>query len=369
MTPEALIVPALRDEQVPWPEGAGGRLARAIVDAAAAHGVSALLASAPAIRGWPEAIGAEVRAVRRRDAAIDALRRQPLVDLLEAFARSGVEVLIVKGTQLAFTHYQQAWLRPRVDTDLLIRRGDRASAERVLRQSGYRPATHFDGELVTQQIQYRCEARGPAAEAIDLHWRLANPHVFAGALEFEELARDARAIPGLHPCARGLSDAHALLLACLHRVAHHDNSERLIWLYDIHLLTRSLTVPAGNTVVQLAADRGLRAVCTDGLERAQSRFRTPVPADLLERLRATRDTSEPAAVLLRPGRRPVDELLTDLRSLRGWRSRLRLLGEHVLPPAAYIRHAYGVRNPLLVAAAYAHRLTGGVKWFRRRPVQ
>ena len=369
MTPEDLIVPALREEQVPWPEGAGDGLARTVEDAAAAHGVSALLARAPAIRAWPETIRSAVQAAHRRDAALDALRREPLVELLEAFARSGVEVLIVKGTQLAFTHYQQPWLRPRLDIDLLIRRRDRMAAEQVLRHSGYRPATHFDGELVTQQIQYRCEARGLAAEAIDLHWRLANPHVLAGALEFEELAQDARVIPGLHPCARGLSDAHALLLACLHRVAHHDNSDRLIWLYDIHLLTRSLTDPATDRVVQLATDRGLRAVCTDGLERAQNRFGTPVPGDLLERLRPAPDASEPAAVLLRAGRRKVDELLTDLRYLRGWRSRLRLLGEHVLPPPAYIRHAYGVRNPLLVAAAYAHRLTGGTKWFRRRPAQ
>ena len=366
MTPEPLVVAALRKAHAPWPEGAHQDLARVVAEAAAVHGVSALLAKAPGIGSWPEGLRAELGAACRAEAALDALRRESLVQLLERFAGAGVESLIVKGTQLAFTHYPQPWLRPRLDTDLLIRPRDRRAADRVLQECGYQPGTHFDGRLVTQQFQYRRENRAGMADAIDLHWRLANPHVLAGALEFEELARDARPIPALGAHARGLADAHALLLALLHRVAHHDNSDRLIWLYDIHLLAGTLAPAACETLVELARQRGLRAVCADGLERARTRFVTSLPADLLERLRPDGDTPEPAAVLLETGRRPLDDLLTDLRSLRRGRDKLRLLREHVLPPAAYIRHAYGVRHPVLVALAYAHRLAGGGKWFRRR---
>ena len=39
---------------------------------------------------------------------------------------------------------------------------------------------------------------------------------------------------------RGLSPVHALLVACIHRVAHHRGTERLIWLLDIHLLASRL---------------------------------------------------------------------------------------------------------------------------------
>ena len=365
MTPEALIVPALRGDDVAWPER-GDDLSRAVLDAAAAHGVAPLLWKASGIAGWPDAVREELRTRWRAEAAVEALRRESLGQLLDSLASAGIEVLVVKGAQLAYTHYAEPWLRPRLDTDLLIRNGDRAGAEQVLRTLGYRPGTYFDGELVTQQFQYRRDTRAGIADVVDLHWRLANPHVLAGALPFDELARHARPIPALGPSARGLADAHALLLACVHRVAHHDRNDRLVWLYDIHLLARTLPPSAWDAIAELARQQGLRAICADGLERVRDCFGTALPAALLERLRQNGAPPEPAAVLLRSGRRQLDDLLTDLRSLPRRRDRLRLLREHVLPPAAYIRQAYGVRHPVLVAIAYASRLAGGGAWFRRR---
>ena len=65
MTPEALIVPALRGDDVPWPER-GDDLSRAVLDAAAAHGVAPLLWKASGIAGWPDAVrDATSRADRR----------------------------------------------------------------------------------------------------------------------------------------------------------------------------------------------------------------------------------------------------------------------------------------------------------------
>ena len=49
---------------------------------------------------------------------------------------------------------------------------------------------------------------------------------------------------------------------------------------------------------------------------------------------------EPSAVFLRPGLRPLDVLLDDLRMLAGWRARLTLLKEHLFPSAAYLRRTY-----------------------------
>jgi hypothetical protein len=64
--------------------------------------------------------------------------------------------------------------------------------------------------------------------------------------------------------------------------------------------------------------------------------------------------------------RKVDILASDLKALPGWRQRLRLLREHVFPPAGYIRRRYAVSSPLALPALYAHRfVTGAFKW--RRP--
>ena len=46
----------------------------------------------------------------------------------------------------------------------------------------------------------------------------------------------------LDTSARGPSSVDALVLAAVHRIAHHFDSDHLIWLYDIDLIARSLTI-------------------------------------------------------------------------------------------------------------------------------
>ena len=77
--------------------------------------------------------------------------------------------------------------------------------------------------------------------AVDLHWRLANPQRFGGVLTHAELAAASAADSGSWDRRAGLSHTHALLVACIHPVAHHPHAQRLIWHYDIHLLRRDLT--------------------------------------------------------------------------------------------------------------------------------
>jgi hypothetical protein len=362
-----LIVRALRHESVSWPENATDALDRSILTAAAEHGVLTLLAGVPAVASWPPAVRSALSQARREEAAAEAIRRQDLVDLLAAFTARGIRALLLKGAQLAYTHYQQPWLRPRLDTDVLVAPSDRARADDAVRSMGYLPETHYSGDLVTHQFQYHRRNRYGLTDRVDLHWKIANPHVFADAFTFEELDAQSTPVPALGPDARGPSDAHALVLACIHRVAHHDNSERLIWLYDIHLLAGRATAACRAAVLELAATRRLRSVCARGVQHAQSRFATPLPGEWLEQLDGAAAASEPAAAFLQEGRRPVDTLLTDLRALAGWKPKLKLLRQHLIPPPAYMRQAYGFANPLFLPFTYTHRVVAGIgKWFRRR---
>jgi hypothetical protein len=56
-------------------------------------------------------------------------------------------------------------------------------------------------------------------------------------------------------------------------------------------------------------------------------------------------------------------LKSDLRAVRGWTPKIRLLREHLFPAAAFVRSRYGSDTPLLFA--YIARILAGVgKWFR-----
>ena len=363
MPPEALLVAALRREAVVWPNNAGAALETELLEAAREHGVSALLASAPAVRQWPDTLQCALRNVCREEAVIEAVRRQDLLQLMAAFQQAGVRSLLIKGAQLAYTHYAHPWMRPRFDTDVLVPAADRERADAALRGLAYALSTQVSGALVAHQRQYQRRDRYGRTDYIDLHWKITNPHLFAEALTFDELAAAARPIPQLGEHAYGLSNVHALLLACVHRVAHHRNSDLLVWLYDIHLLASSLNVDERAEFLELAGVKRLRSICAAGLDLARLRYGTSHPAGWLDRLRPADDAAEPAAAFLRHGGRRVDILWSDLRAVGSWSRKMRLLREHVFPPAAYMRARYGHDTPLLFA--YADRVVTGVgKWFR-----
>jgi hypothetical protein len=181
-------------------------------------------------------------------------------------------------------------------------------------------------------------------------------------LSYAELVRDAREVSSLGPHAWGPSPVHALMIACVHLVAHHGNTDSLLWLLDVSLLARSLTPHERDCFAELAAARGIRAVCRNTLMLADATF-GGIDADWLTSLRP--ETVEPTAAFLMGPMRQIDILKEDLRaSPRLWQ-RLQILGEHLFPSSTFMYERYRTRQKLKLPFLYAHRIvTGMPKWFR-----
>src|SRR5262249_51587245 len=150
--------------------------------------------------------------------------------VLASLREAGVTALVLKGGALAYTHYPAPHLRPRGDTDLLVTREDRARAQEALDDLGYRRQNSVSRDAVHTQWMFR-RHEGRLPHTIDLHWAISNRPLFARMLSFDELRRDARPIATLGADALAPAPVHALILACVHRVAHHDDAPTLIWLY------------------------------------------------------------------------------------------------------------------------------------------
>lgn len=364
--PEGLIAAALCREVAPWPCQAPSDFETDVLEAAVDHGVAELLSVTTAVRRWPSSVQSAILQRRRQAAAIEIIRERELTDLLATLKGSGVNALLLKGVGLAYTHYPQPWLRPRLDTDLLVAPGERTRAAATLQSLGYEPSTHFAGELVTYQSQFKRVDRHGLAHRVDLHWKIANPQVFADTFTIDELARVAVAIPQLGSNARTLSPAHALVLACLHRVAHHGNSDRLIWLYDIRVLLDAMPQSELEHVAEIAASKGIQRLVAASVSRALEVVGSGAgrpELDLLLDISHERDPN--TGEFLRVGRTKFDDLRSDMQALQGWAPRVRLIREHLFPPAAYMRKAYGISHPALLPVAYAIRaVTGASKWFR-----
>jgi hypothetical protein len=366
-----LLTTALLGEPAAWPAIYGDGDAERLLAHSAEHGVQPLLfhqlRNTASVPGWPAQIVEALKSETARQSILnDALERE-LRQVLAALARAGVFPLLMKGTPLSYSHYPFPYLRPHSDTDMLIRKSDRAATRHILGQLGYVVAANTGGELVSHQITY-AKYLGPGiCSQLDIHWKVANPQLFAEKWSFAELERSSVSLPALGDHARALDNVHALLLACMHRVAHHYDSDYLIWIYDIHLLASSLNRAEFEAFAQLAADAQLRAICLRGLELAHRCFGTALPQDVIEaQLAHVGDAPEEAtARFAQPDLRRLDLLRSDLASLDR-RRRLQLLKELLFPSGEYMLQRYNLSIRALLPALYLHRAASGVVKFLRR---
>ena len=324
------------------------------------------LRAAGTLNEWPSQFVDEFLKAEREAVTVGCLRHPELVRALEELASAGARVLPFKGATLAHSHYSAPHLRVRTDTDLLVAVSDVPAVEGVLGRLGYVRPPETCGRFVSYQSHYRKTDRHGVIHAFDVHWKISNLQVLADRFTFEELWESRVPVPALGSSAVTIDGVHALLLALIHQAGHHPGSSDLLWIYDFHLVASRLTPEEMRQVQALAADRGLGQIAGDGLARARACFGTPALDLAVDAIRDRAARQECVALVHGP-RSQVDVLRLDLDALPGWRARGRLIREHLLPSASYMRARYGVRSSLLLPGLYVWRvLQGAPKWLRKR---
>jgi hypothetical protein len=280
---------------------------------------------------------------------------------MSALARAGVGCLLMKGAALAFTCYPEPWLRSRLDADLLIEPGAFADADRVLADLGYRCENGLTGEHVSHQSAWTRVDRRGLRHVLDVHRKISNRPVFADLLPYEELQQQAMTAPAVG--ARVPGYVHALLLACLHPVMHHQNLDSVAGTYDIHLLAGRLDRSDFDRFTELARRKQVAAICAAGIGRAVERFRTAVPPGVLERLAIP---NEPSAAYLGTEAWRGDIRLSDFRALPNWRAQVRFVRDVAFPNADFMLRTYNRTSRVVVPALHVHRLVSGTWRLARR---
>jgi Uncharacterised nucleotidyltransferase len=364
-SPLELVATALRGDAAPWPDAVDDQFASAVLVTAAEHGVEARLASGVAeLASWPPAVCEHLHRAARAAAVVEALRQVELQAVLASLHAAGISPLVLKGTALAYCLYPAPHERPRIDTDLFLRHTDVDRAWDLFKARGYARAAQNTGRLVSHQFACARTDEHGVWHAFDLHWKLANPQVFANLIDYELLASRAVPVPALGPYARVPNRLDLLVIACLHQAAHHPDHLRLIWTLDVHLLAASLGPDELAQLPGVARERGLSTICAYGLRVAQRWLGTAIPNDVLDALESVDPRSEPAARYVGHVSR-LENLVVDLRHLPAWGDRLRLLVEHAFPPTEYMLRRYNTTHRVWLPALYAHRLVrGGWRWVR-----
>ena len=282
-----------------------------------------------------------VRAEHAKTALLDALHRTALAELSQALASAEVRGLVIKGAALAHSHYPSPGLRPRVDTDLFIEPAQQLQAHQILLDSGWRTVASNFSAVVLPERTYQKNFSG-AVISLDVHWALSSRPLLARALAFATLYADSVAFDGAGHW-RMPSAVDALLIAAVHRIGHHRDQERFIWLYDVHLLWQAMTPTQQEQTLHRAEQSQLCAILWDALTASQALFRTEISPAQIARLQSAKN--EPGAALLNEN---LSDFAFDWR-FAGWRERYALIKQRVWAEPEYLRSRFNAKNmPILV---------------------
>ena len=158
---------------------------------------------------------------------------------------------------------------------------------------------------------------------------------------------------------KALGPFHALLLACMHRIAHKPEKQenRLIWLYDIHLLAGEFNEQQWQAFVTMAKSKALCGICLDGLQKTIETFKTVVSKSVIDQLTAGSKNESFSSSM---GESRISMEVANLRALPGWKERIGLVKETVFPDANYMLKKYNTQHKLLLPYLYIKRAVGGM---------
>lgn len=371
-SPEEITCAVLRREAIPSIESIDqGNISR-FLDAGRYHGVLPLLdaelASRPDFGIWPREIVVTCHKAMLAQVVREPAQRAEIERVIDALTEAGVQPLVLKGSALAYSHYPDPALRPRSDTDLLIPPDAREQAGRALAALGYSKGEGVEGEFASYQATWSRDNASGLACHFDVHWRINNSQILAKAMRYDALAARAVPLPTLGAHARALAPVDALLFACIHLAGHvnapyfvHNvgpqHGDRLIWLYDMHLLYSRMSDAERDEFAALATAKRIRTICRRALARTQECFATPIAQRVRDALDAP-GPIETSARYFSGGR--ARQMLGDFLAFDRWRDRGRWLAEHAFPPESYMRGKYPDAGSTPLPVLHARRLGSGL---------
>ena len=333
-----------------------------VIVAAEAHGVAKLLHDLQHEAGnheLPQQVSHRLLEIARQHTAIEMARMLGIRQVLTSLNAAGIPVLLLKGSALAYWLYENPAQRSRCDLDILV--ADIGSAKRAtaaLQKIGYSLSFDAADESAEFEVALEGSLPGGVLNRVDLHWRLLNHAQLADGLRFADLEASAISISALACDARGLDCANALLHALLHRITNMASGQhnRLIWLYDIHLLALRCRDPEWTGLLNQADRLHCATACLDGLRATRDVFNTSLP-ESVDRTLETQSCLE--GWRLGDG---LDQGAMDrahLRALR-WPEKMGWLRRKFFPSRQFMRYRYSVVGVAGFCKAYVGRWWTGL---------
>ena len=332
-----------------------------ILDDAVRHGLIPLLSrwlktadlGSPLPPRLAERLDADVLGTAARNLLLSA----ELAGILRAFEDERLPCVPVRGPALAEQLYGDVTARPMGDLDLLVRRDDLARAAAALERLGFRRLDRRPGfaELFSYTLVFVKERHGWIV--VEPHWTIAYPPFADGVDMAAVWQRCARGrVVGVETWRLGRED---LLLHLGLHLMHPDDGAPLLWFYELDRLLRAERGRVDwSRFVATAETAGVECLLADGLGQVKTLFGTPIPEDVLRRLRGRPPRRHQHGLgrgLTAAAGAAGREELALFFTVKGVRLKLRYALGLLFPCPRYMRIQYGVTGARGLACAYARR--------------
>jgi Uncharacterised nucleotidyltransferase len=332
------------------------------------EGITALLRNQLEKHGYldtiPEKFASQLKALEFQHVALNLSRQSEVKKVLNLLRTQELDFVLMKGEALANTIYPAPHMRTRCDTDLLFR-DKKATGEAwlTLKKEGYAREQTLEGKFVGYQFSCSKLLGTGVTNTFDVHNEINDYLWFAKKFPFDELYSSALNIDYCGLQVKCFNSAYALMHANLHRVSNKPLGiqDRLIWLYDIHLLCRSLSHSEWEAFCCLAQEKEMSRVCLEGIQQASYYLHTEIPNRFLATLTGLA-AKEPRG--LNGMNQRWQLYVHDWLNNKGVVNKIRQLKEHLFPSSHYMMRKYQLTTKSLLPYFYLKRLCQGIVKYR-----
>ena len=277
-----------------------------------------------------------LEALSKESIAVEMSRSVEIEKLLKNLHALSIDFLVFKGTALAYFLYRNAWQRPRSDTDILINKNDLDKILELFYELGYEQSISISGKFVSYQTTVTKQVSTQFVHRVDIHWKINNRQILANCYSLDELLERSKNCTLLNQEMFIPNNIDSLILACIHRIGHHADNERIIWLYDIHLLAESLSHEKWAMLIAKVRKKNVSQIVFDGISTSNALLDTKIDKSIYQALKKSLNTNEASAIFLDREQGHFKLFFNDLMFLPKWSQRLMLIKEHLVPDKEYL---------------------------------
>ncbi len=269
---------------------------------------------------------------------------QQAQNLFNELHERSIKFLVFKG--FAFTHqlYNNTWIRPYTDIDIIISKKDYEPTVQILESLEFIQHSSRQGQFVSfQNSFYKTDSY---KTTIDLHWQVNNRIEFHCHFPFDKLYNESIQLSFNSTVFRSPSIINSFIIGCFHYQAHRPEDRNHIWLYDLALLW--IQMKNKNNCLQQAKETQQHHIVSIVLNRLNDVFGQLVEINQL----GLQDQNEATAVYSQARKSKLTDIRIRLKNINGFSNKLKFFSEYVFQSRGYVQNRYQLKHRTYIYLYY-----------------